>query len=237
MRIRKSIIVILLLCLMPLTMTFAQRGPGQITIGGFAGMGRITNPELLKEWTKSGIGFGGELRYFISSSTALNLSFTTLPVKADEKNMASNFLSLAGDFLGDLTGIAIDVDVSGFGIDTYMICANLNQYLTSPESSFGFYASIGGGYYMAKIDAATIGVTIDGIAAEEVEIEEDSEDKFGINGGVGLEFKMGEKMALLVEGKYHYVFTDEMEDAEDLGYDTAGKLSFITIVGGIRIAL
>jgi opacity protein-like surface antigen len=60
-----------------------------------------------------------------------------------------------------------------------------------------------------------------------------SESKFGLNGGLGLDYKLAGQWTLFAEGKFHYVFTKSEKNAET-GQNSGGKTTFITTVAGIR---
>jgi opacity protein-like surface antigen len=99
-----------------------------------------------------------------------------------------------------------------------------------PEASTGFYATLGGGYYMVKtenpdkVELTIQGETID-ITDEFTGNSSADENKFGVNGGLGLEIAMGSSLALFAEGKYHLIFTED------------DKIGLITVMGGLRFSL
>jgi opacity protein-like surface antigen len=193
---------------------FGQRTPGGISIGGFAGMGMLQKPEFIKKSWKNTIGYGGELKYTVNETTSLAAGYTLIPFK----------LNVDDVFGADAAGVSI----SGGELKTGIISANLLKYFTSPEASAGFYLTLGGGYYMFTFND----IKVDGVSQEVT--DQKTEKKFGLNGGLGLEIKMADKLALFAEGKYHYVFTKEEKNVEA---DMKGKLQFITVMGGLRFSL
>ncbi len=222
----KILIAGVLLSVMPFIMAHAQRTPGTLSFGGFGGIGLPMKPSAFKDYWKMGIGFGGELKYNFSEMSSFSASFTYLPFKLDQ------------DAFKDLmTGMVpgMDVEISGGNIKTNIISANFLQYFTPPEASASLYFTAGGGYYMFKPGDVTLKITYQGQTVYEgTQKVEESENGFGVNGGVGLEMTMGTNMFFFVEGKYHYTFV-EMEGDEEMGLES-GKVSFITVMAGLRIS-
>ncbi len=133
-----------------------------------------------------------------------------------------------------MPGVSVELD--GGNVNTSIISANFFQYFSPGDASTSIYFTAGGGYYMFSPGDLTIKVVMDGQTVfEDTEEGADSESGFGINGGLGLEILMGTKMYIFAEGKYHYTFV-EQEGDEDLGIETE-KISFVTIMGGIRFIL
>jgi outer membrane protein W len=216
MRYAKVVLALTLIAVLAVP-SFAQRTPGSYSIGGFAGIGMLQKPTFIKDSWKNSIGFGGELKYNVSEMTSLAASFTYIPFKLNTDKIKQEFGAEAAN-----------VSISGGELKTSVISVNLLKYFTAPEASAGVYFTVGGGYYMFKFGDLTVEgqkIPMTGMGTE---------SKFGINGGLGLEIKAGEKLALFAEGKYHYVFTKEEANATA---DEKGKLQFITIMGGLRLSI
>jgi opacity protein-like surface antigen len=188
---------------------FGQRTPGSFSIGGFGGLTMPQKPTFIKDNYKNGIGFGGELRYNLGEKAGLAIAYSYIPFKRDKEGLA---------------------DIKGGEWINNVISANLDFYATPPEAFAGFYLIVGGGYYMMK----TADMKYGGEVIQEG--SDESGNKFGVNGGLGLEIRAGAKLAIFVEGKYHYVFTKE-EKGDNVDEDYKGKLQFITIMGGLRLSL
>jgi hypothetical protein len=85
------------------------------------------------------------------------------------------------------------------------------KFKTSEESAFRPYLIGGGGVYNSKVTGSTSpGQVLPG-----------GTTKFGLNGGVGFDFKTG-GLGLFVEDRYHHIFT------------SGGSTSFMPISIGIR---
>ena len=202
---------------------FGQRTPGSISIGGFGGLTMPQSPKDFKDNFKSSIGYGGEFKYNIGEKTSFVAGFSILPFKFNEDEFAKMLEQ-------ELDETGVSVNINGGGVNINAITANLLLYLTQPEASTGFYATVGGGYYMHKIknpdkvELTYQGETID-ITDEFTGNEPADENKFGVNGGVGLEIAMGPSLALFAEGKYHLIFTEDE------------KTGLITVMGGLRFSL
>jgi len=218
----RKLLAVLLLVAVPVVLISADRDPGTYSLGGFGGMVMPMGPKGFKDYFKSGIGFGGEFKYNVNPTTSLGLSYTYVGFKAKEDAFRTLFEGMLFKPAGTMT---ITIDPYTVSI----ISANFIKYFTQPEASTGFYLTLGGGYYMMK--SPDVKVEMDGISDTE---KGEKENRFGLNGGLGMEIKAGQKMNFFVEGKYHYVFT---KDESNSNNSDSGKLNFITILAGLRFAL
>ena len=231
MRKGKMLITVVLLLTVPLSMVQAQREAGSYSLGAYGGIGLPMGGEFFKDYFKMGTGFGGEFKFNFSERSSLGASFTYQPFKLNNDEF-TDALSLLFSELMAGTSVSID----GGNVNTNIISANFFQYFTPPDASLSFYATAGGGYYSFSTSEATIVVTLGGQTVfEDTNEGGDSESGFGINGGLGLELLMGTKMYIFFEGKYHYTFI-EQEGIEELDIEAA-KISFVTVMGGIRFIL
>jgi len=218
MRTSKTVLLAVLALALIGSSAMAQRTPGSYSIGGFGGVGLPSGPKEFKDYFKSGIGYGGELKYNVNEKTSLSASFTMLKfgIKTDEIE----------DAVGEE---GAKVTVEGGGLKANIIQANLLYYLAPPESSTQLYLIGGGGYYMEKAespDKVTVefeGETYDLSDMFESE-DSESENDFGVQFGAGLDLPLG-SLNLFVEGKYHIVFTEDE------------STKFITVMGGLRFPM
>jgi opacity protein-like surface antigen len=216
MKMSKIVIAVLLMAALPMSFAFGQRAAGQFSIGGFGGVGLPMGPSEFKDNWKMGIGFGGEIKYQLTDMTGLAASFTLQPFKINE------------DAFADEMGVNLDdytIEIDGGDVKVNIMSANLIQYFTPPSAGIGLYLTAGGGYYQFSFDDVTARVLYQGevVIEQTVDVNE-SENKMGLNGGLGLEMTLGSNLFLFAEGKYHYVFTE------------SDKTSFITGMAGIRFA-
>jgi hypothetical protein len=235
----RRIISALLLLLVPVMLISADRDAGTYSIGGYGGLAMPQGPKGFKDLFNNGIGFGGEFKYNINPTTSLGLSFTYLSFKADKGKFEDMYSGMM--FKPSASTLTLEIDPTTVNV----ISANLIKYLTPPESSTGFFITLGGGYYMSKSPDVKYSFSDPVLGSFSDTIKGESDNDFGINGGVGLEFKIGEKATLFVVGEYHYVFSDDKTDnsdglvkaSADSGDDFSGKTKVISIMGGIRFAL
>jgi len=227
MKTKKLLIVLMLITLIPMTSLFAQRTPGSFGIGGFVGTGMPLSPDFFKDyWTSGGIGFGGELVYNFSEKIALGVRFHRLPFPLDED---SEILDMIKQMLV-YQGVTVD-KLEGMDINTNIITANLLAYLTPPDAAAGFYVTGGASYYQLSMSDIEISGQYMGQQFDEtMEMDEEIDDKFGINAGAGVEFNAGGSLNIFAEGRYHYMFEKEEGPMEE----DSGSISFISIVAGIR---
>ena len=235
MSTRRMSITVILLCLVPLTAVLSQRTGGSFSLSAYGSVGLSMTPETFKDFWKTGFGFGGELKCHITKTTGLAVSFTYQPFKLD----GDAIIEWLEEQAGEPVGPGMEVEYLGGGTTIDFVSINIIQYFTTPPAPFGFYVTAGGGYYMPKMDDANMKFTYLGEPIEMQRWEEDdwgSDNGFGINGGVGLELMLGRgKVCLFVEGEYHHTFIDmDSEGLEETAGKKGGKISFITIMGGIR---
>ncbi len=204
----KKFTFILLLCLLPASFVF-----GQVTVGGFGSYCMPMSPSDFKDYWGGGIGFGGEAKLGMGPNSAVVVTFHMLNFKLDSDALLDEF-----------GGAGLGIDVSGGNIKGWALTGNFLQYLTPPGGGMGFYVTAGAGYYSLKPDDITM--TYQG--ASQTISGGDAETGFGVNGGVGIEFALS-SFSIFAEGRYHYTFI-EME-----GND--GKVTFITIKGGVRVPI
>ncbi len=232
MKTKKLLIALMLITLIPMTSLFAQRTAGSYAIGGFVGTGMPMSPDFFKDyWTSGGIGFGGEFVYNFTENIGLGVRFHRLPFPANTDELEDLFLTL----MQAPPGTTIELD--GMAINTNIISANILAFLMPPDP-LGIYLTGGGSYYQFSVSdleytAEYNGQTISGTE----EMDDDIDDKFGINVGGGLEFTAGGSMNIFVEGRYHYLFEEEEGPDFEGGGTSDGSLSFISIVAGIRFSL
>ena len=215
------------------------------SVGGFGGYGMPLGPELISEYWKGGLGFGGEIRFDLNERTKIALTYLNQTLKSDI-GLEDLGLGLDDIDLDELTGYGFDVDMSlsGMDIKSNIITANIVQYLNNPGGGSAVYGTAGIGYYMIgvsdvkfeySVSGSIYGVYFDESDKQTIDMSDEGEDKFGINGGLGLEMKAG-SMILFAEAKLHYVFTDLEEPEEDFDKE-GGNMMFLSILGGIRMPL
>jgi opacity protein-like surface antigen len=199
---------------------YAQRTPGNYSIGAFGGMAAIQRPEQMKDKVKSGYGFGGELKYNINTKMSVAGGYSMLVFG-----------------LKDQTIEGAKATLEGGGRKSNVIQANLHYYLMPPESTSELYLIGGGGYYtqktedpdkvMTKIEGGTIDITDRYLAQQDDDSKTESD--FGLQFGAGMDLPFG-PMKLFFEGKYHIVFSKD----EDPG---AENINMITVMAGVRFPM
>ena len=110
-----------------------------------------------------------------------------------ELQLANNFYAqFLFDYYFNPTGEDIEgVDDSAYGFNLYGV------YKTSGESNLRFFAKAGVHYTTVKASASYEGISISAESSD-----------FGIGGGVGLEYKMGESVALVLGTTGKLIFSE-----------------------------
>jgi len=230
MKTKKLLIALMLITLIPLTSLFAQRTAGSYAIGGFVGTGMPMSPDFFKDyWKMGGIGFGGEFIYNFSERISLGVRYHRLPFPMDTDEIED----MLRDEIGQDPTIPQNytLELEGMTINNSIITANILAYLTPPDAAAGFYITGGGSYYMLDITDLEVTIEVQGQSmTQTMEMDEDIDDKFGINAGAGLEFNAGGSLNIFAEGRYHYRFGEEEGPVEG----ESGAITFLSIVAGVR---
>ena len=213
---KRMITLAVVVMLVPAALAF-----GQISfVGGFGSYCMPMAPETFTDYWEADIGFGGEVAFSMSETSALVGSFHMLNHKLDGEKI-----------LDDMGYGGMGLELEGGNLTGYAITANFMKYLSPPSAGAGFYVTAGGGYYSFKPDDATLS----GLGqSQDIEMAEESETGFGLNGGVGIQFGSG-SFAFFAEGRYHMTFI-EMEEEEGFAGE-GGNVAFLTVKGGIRLTL
>jgi len=222
MKIKKLLVALLVIALIPLGTLFAQRTAGSWTAGAFVGTGMPMSPEFFKDyWKSGGIGFGGEFIMNLSEKISLGGRYQHINFPLDEDEMMSGMPIPAG----------ATVSIEGGNIKVDAISANIFAYLTQPDAMLGFYITGGGSYYLLSAGDLELSMEYQGQTFTETQEIDEMDNKFGINGGAGIEIGAGGTFNIFAEGRYNYLFGKEEgpPDTED------GNISFLSFVGGVRV--
>lgn len=112
----------------------------------------------------------------------------------------------------------IDLDVDG---NAQIISGTVNGVFGVPAASSAFrpYVIGGVGVYNERVSGSAFGIDVS-----------DSQTKFGLNGGVGIEFGLS-GLATFIEARYHLIF--DAEDDEETGA-SGSNTTYIPISFGIK---
>lgn len=223
MKAKKIFVALLIITLIPLTSLFAKRTPGSLALGGFVGTGHPMSPEFFKDyWKTGGIGFGGEVIYNLTNKISLGARFHHLPFPLDGDELLAEIPLPEGATL----------TLEGGDINANIFSANVLAYLTPPEASVGFYLTGGASLYQISSTEITMTAEYQGQTFSETQEGEEMDDKFGINGGVGIEINAGGMFNVFAEGRYNYRFGKEEGGPPEA---EAGTVNFLSLLGGVRI--
>jgi hypothetical protein len=127
-------------------------------------------------------------------------------------------VDLGGDFGEEFP---FDLDLDG---NARLLSGTINAVFGVPAASSAFrpYVIGGVGVYNEKVSFSVLGITAS-----------QSQTKFGINGGAGIEFGLG-RVAAFAEARYHMVFDKEDGDDDDFGGGSTSNTTFIPISLGIK---
>ena len=179
----------------PQTILHAQRTAGSLSIGGYGGAGILTQPSSLKDYYKQNLGYGGEIDFYLTRMTAVSVTYQSQRFECDREKVRDQF---------DTIYLHVYKIWDGNATLRY-VGINLIQYFTPPHFFIGLYLKIGGGAYQIHYED----FTLKGMAMVEEKALAPDDDGMGLHGGPGLEILLSKQIRLIVEGKYHHVFTSE----------------------------
>lgn len=194
---------LMLVVLVGTSQLFAQARRPQFEV--FGGIALPLSPEEFKDYYKMGFSLHGQ--YVIFPSSQIGISFGAAYERFTFDGDA--FLQDLEDATGlDLTGFEVDGNASiiEFGV-------GVRPYLTQPEASTQFYLFGMGTYNLLKSEAT---ISFEG----DSEKVSGDENKPGVAVGAGLEFPAGEKINILTQALFRFVFTEG--DATNFVGITAG---------------
>jgi len=179
MRSRKSLLLVTALLLLVPAAAFASGGGWMIDARGGVGlpMGNY------KDDFKSGLLIGVEASRMMSPQLAIGVDGNYIKNSVTDANRAALEAAFGG------TPVDANNKFTHYG-------AHAKYMMSTKESKMTPYLVGGGGLYHAKVSVTNSGVTAS-----------TSENKFGVRGGLGLNWMLSPKMGLGFQADYNDVFT------------------------------
>ena len=129
---------------------------------------------------KTGFGGGISAEYLVTPNIGVGLSYSF------------NSFGLKDEYLEIMDMVGVD---ASFSISPTVLTG---RYYFQPENSIKPYAGLDLGIYSQKMSMKVLGFSVGSISTSD----------FGLAPVVGLQFGLSQKLALDVNAKYHYVFTE-----------------------------
>lgn len=149
-----------------------------------------------------GAGFGASADYFVTDGLAVGVDFSMVTFAGKDVVLPAD---LPGDFVLNAAGEVIScqplgrpvslpaaLKAGGFQVGIH------GRYFVSTGTPLRPYGRVGLGLYGRRIEAA------DG-AAEWLGWSEQADSRFGVSGGLGADWRVAERLSLVVAGTYHLV--------------------------------
>jgi len=258
---------------LPLAPVFPQAGPGRFSIAVFGGPSLPLAPQLYRDYWKSAFGFGGEIRMRWNNRTAVSIGFSRQPFGLDEAAFKKDVDAVVDPLFRQMLDsdptvaslrsqfpqmqIGWDNVYSGFGIQNTVWSLGISRCLGDPASPLVLSVTGGAGWYFQKMEDFGVETTVwfseptlgrsETTVNQNVEIEDTEEDDFGLNAGLALEWRMAKRLCLVIEGKYHFLFSENaatqnppegFEDwAREIERKSEGKVQMATFSAGLRFWL
>ncbi|RMG63009.1 MAG: hypothetical protein D6715_11760 [Calditrichaeota bacterium] len=236
---RRVFIAVLLMVCFSSGVGYAQLARlGQLEIYG--GVGIPLTPEEFKDFYKVGVSLNAQYVFFPASNIGIPF-FAGYELFTVDNGAISDFFAQGvtgvsifddfGNYLGQITGAQLDADGSA---SSFRFGAGIRPYLTPSISPVQFFLFANGSMNFLKTKTELKGgkVTFQDAFGNEQDLDfselgiepensEDTENKFGLAAGAGIEVPAGPTMNLIFQGLYHIIFT------------SGDKTSFLGVTAGL----
>ena len=196
---------------------FSQARQSQIEI--YAGAAFPMAPDEFKDYFKMGYSLHGQYVMFPSPKLGISVGLGYEPFSVDEDKFIED---ITGYSSGDLDDMGIDYEMD-LGLSIMELCVGVRPYLSAPEATTQLFAFGMATYNIMKFKSeGSISYYdyYDQYYYEESFDETETENKFGLAVGGGMEMPLTDTMNLIFQGLYRFIFTEE-ENTNFLGV-TAG---------------
>lgn len=199
--INSAVLVILMLVSLDSTHAQRKRGTYSIGVGGMLGLPLLS--ENFQEYWKNGFGVGSEFKFDINSMNSIGLRLNYCHYNVHDKKAIEEFEPLLQD-VGTL-------GIHDGGYKNIQLGIHIFRYLLNPDGIVGFYLTGGSGCYMIHEEKLEVSVTASEISKSSPIRTSETFFKFGFSGGLGLEMRLKENLWFYLEGKIHYLITEGRE--------------------------
>jgi opacity protein-like surface antigen len=151
-----------------------------------------SSPELFSRYWNPGPNFGFGLGFQATPAIALRTAFEYSNMPLDDQKLLEDFGILPSGL--NVSGGSANVITAGldFKANLAPMTANVSPYFV-----------VGGGLF--RLSASDARISYQGTSAT---VQGNSETAFGIGFGAGFDFRLNNRLALFLEGKYSIGFTD-----------------------------
>ncbi|MBD3289724.1 hypothetical protein GF337_13035 [candidate division KSB1 bacterium] len=220
MKYSKFLVVLLVLIFVAGNAFGQMRQPQKELFGGVA---FPMAPDFFKDYYKMGYSIHGQYVMFPSPSMGVVFGVAYEPFSVDKDKILEDFTGYTQD---ELEEMGVDADFEA-GLSILEIGAGIRPYLSAPESTTQLFLL---GMATYNIMRSTAEGTVEATEydpwsgqyytySEEID-ESDTENKFGLAVGAGIEVPAGDTMNLIFQGLYRFIFIED-ETASFVGI-TAG---------------
>ncbi len=204
MKYSKLLVVVLILVLVAGN-AFGQMRQAQKEL--FAGVAFPMAPDEFKDYFKMGYSVHGQYVMFPSPKMGVVFGVAYEPFSVDNDKFLEDY---TGYGEGELEEMGVDYDVE-IGLNILELGVGIRPYLSAPEASNQIFLLGMATYNMMKFKTeGTIGgYDYFGDYYEEELDESETENKFGLAVGAGIEMPVSDTMNLIFQGLYRFIFTEE----------------------------
>ncbi len=172
------------------------------TVGGSIGFGSPIHPQLFRDFYRQGIGYSGVLKCNFLSYTSIVLNLSYQPIQSDLDNIRDEI-----EYRLDQPYTVESLNSRGF--ITGLVSLNILQYLQQKGKAYRFYLTAGGGYGFKRVHETKIELFLG--YSDEFKLDPNDGYQAGVNGGLGFEIGLNDKMCFYIQGLYHYLLTEDID--------------------------
>lgn len=185
------------------------------------GLSLPQNPDPFKDGWSNGFNVGGGAGYRFSRHLAVQALVNYDRFPFDEQGLFTLFTE---EFGFDPRDFGLAIDVQGAETSVLSISGELKASFVGNPSKVSPYLIGGVGMSHLSIGDTTFSDSFMGVVLVEQTVEGESVTKGMATTGAGVDISISERVGVLVEGRYQFVFADERTD-------------FASFRGGVRIGL
>jgi hypothetical protein len=192
-------------------------------------------PKSFKDSFTTGTGLGGEFKYCLSNRTSLRFN-----ARYQSQNIKTDDSIIIDALVGNSGGEGVTYNVKGGDMAVSSLSTSIIHYIIKSRRFLNVYFTIGGSFHFIKTNDLFVDATFEGqtILAIAYYAPEESVVILGIQEGFGLEKQIKNRFSIFTEIEYNYFFTGSLtkEYIWDYNYDPDLRLSYITLLAGVRLS-
>lgn len=206
------------------------------SVGLLGGFGFPQTPKSFKNSYSTGLGLGGELKFDMSKRTAVRLT-----ARCQNQDIKTSEDIIIHALVESPESMGAAFRVRGGELTLSSISTSIIYNIVRPKRFPKVYLTLGGSFHFIKTTDLNLDATFQGqtMAMISYYSADQAMAYLGIHEGLGLEKNIHKCISFFTEIQYEYLFTNSPthEFIWDDDYDEDLKLSYLTLLAGIRLTI